>query len=61
MATTEDALEGWITTAEAARTLGLTQRRIRQLIEDGELVGQKVSANLWLVKKSSVEAYQRKK
>jgi excisionase family DNA binding protein len=57
----QDALEGWITTAQAAKLLGLTARRVLQLIEEGELVGFKVNPRLWMVKEVSVQAYLKKK
>lgn len=57
----QDTLEGWITTAQAAKLLGKTARRVLQLIEEGELVGFKVNPRLWMVKETSVQEYLKKK
>ena len=58
---TYDTPPGYISTAEAAKRLKLTQRRIRQLLNDGELQGIKVSKNLWLVSETSVEQFRTEK
>jgi excisionase family DNA binding protein len=52
----DDAIPGWITTAEAARKLSMTQRRIRQLIDEGELQARKI-ANRRFVSEDSLEAF----
>lgn len=51
----------WITTADAATILRVTQRRVRQLIAEGELEARRVSPNLWMVKRSSVYRYDRQR
>jgi excisionase family DNA binding protein len=53
-------LGGYITSAEAARILDLTQRRIAQLCNEGELDGVKL-ARRWFVKRDSVYAYKRRR
>jgi len=53
----QQGLEGWLTTAEAAKRLGKTQRRIQQLIREGKLEGHPVTSRLWLVTTQSVEEY----
>jgi excisionase family DNA binding protein len=54
----QDAIPGWITTAEAARKLNITQRRIRQLIDEGDLQARKI-ANRWFVSEDSLDAFVR--
>lgn len=44
-----------ITTAEAAERLGVTDRRVRQMIEDGILKGEKVGRD-YLIDEDSLEA-----
>ena len=39
----------YIGAADAARRLGLTHRRVRQLCQRGEMAGFKVNARCWLV------------
>jgi len=48
----------YITSAEAAKILGLTQRRVGQLCNEGELEGEKL-ARRWFVKRDSVYAYKK--
>ena len=55
-----EKLEDWITTAEAARLLGLTARRILQLIDEGKLEGYKLTPRMTLVSRISVEKYRLK-
>lgn len=54
-------IQGHLTTQETADILGLTSSRIRQLIIDGVLKGERVGGKTLLIKQSSVERYQRKK
>lgn len=49
----------WITTSEAADLSGYTQRRIRQLLEEGQVEGQKFG-DMWQVDRASLMAYVRK-
>ncbi|MDE0547608.1 hypothetical protein [Microbacterium sp. C7(2022)] len=43
-----------VTTADAARRLGLTQERVSQMLRSGELNGRRISARGWLVDLASV-------
>ena len=52
----QDELKEWITAEEAGRILGVSSRRVRQLIGEGKLVARK-KGNLWLVSKESVYEY----
>ena len=54
-----EKLEDWITTAEAAKILGLTARRVRQLIDEGVIEGRRF-ASVWMVRRASVERYKNK-
>jgi excisionase family DNA binding protein len=49
-----------MTTAQAAKILGVTQRRIQQLIELKEIEGAKI-AGRWLVVRDSVYRYMGQK
>jgi len=49
----------WITTAEASKLSGYTQRRIRQLAESEQILGQKFG-DMWQVDRASLTAYIRK-
>jgi excisionase family DNA binding protein len=57
--TGQDVHPGWITAPEAARRLGVTDRRVRQLIDEGKLIGYRVGTRQLLVKESSIEEYLR--
>ena len=54
-------IQGHLTTKEAADILGLTSSRIRQMIIEGTLKGERVGGKTLLIKQSSIERYQRKK
>lgn len=51
-------LKEWITAKEAGRILGMTDRRVRQLINEGRLEARR-KGNLWLIKRDSVYKYRR--
>lgn len=51
----------WITTAEAAKILGVTDTRIRQLIYEKRLVARKLSERVWLIDVDSVDEYDRER
>jgi len=53
-------LEEWLTTAQAADCLGVTDRHIRHLIKIGELEAR-LLADRWLVNPVSVEGWERKR
>lgn len=46
-----------LTVAKAAERLGVTVGRVRQLLGDGTLVGEKISPRCWLIDSASVAAY----
>lgn len=50
-------LEDWISTAEAAELLGVSQRRVNQMIDEGKLIAQKMHPRLTLVSRTSVKRY----
>lgn len=54
-------IEGLLTTIEAGRQLGVSDSRIRQLILDGLLKGEKVNANTLLIKQSEIDRFKRNK
>ena len=50
-----------VTVTQAARILGLTTGRVRQLLLAGELTGNKTSGNgPWLLERAAVEEYARR-
>lgn len=53
-------IENWISVNEAATVLGCTDGRIRQLLRDHELSGQKVNARAWIISRESVERLAKK-
>lgn len=55
-----DELNNWITTTEAAERLGVTSRWITALINRGDLRGQKMNPQLYLVYAPDVDAYRHK-
>jgi excisionase family DNA binding protein len=50
---------GLLTTTEAAMRLGVSDRRVRQMIEEGTLKGEKKGRD-YLVDESSVEAAKKR-
>lgn len=46
-----------ISVAEAAELIGCTGRRVRQLIESGEIKGEKLHARTIVVSRASAEKY----
>ena len=44
--------------AEAARLLGLTEGRVRQLLRSGELVGSKLNQRAWAISAVEVARYR---
>ena len=51
-----DDLKDWISQAEAARIKGLSQERIRQLVQEGRLQSMEVAGRK-LVRRSEVEVF----
>lgn len=53
-------IENWVSVGEAAEILGCTEGRIRQLLRDHELAGQKVNERAWIINRDSVERFSKK-
>lgn len=55
-----------MTVTEAAKHIGMSDRRVRQLLEEGEktgvwvIRGTRLTSRMWLVNKKSVESFARK-
>jgi excisionase family DNA binding protein len=52
-------LEDYLRVADAALELGVTTRRVRQLIAGGRLRAEPLTPRLYLVERESVERYKR--
>lgn len=52
-------VESYLTTAEAARELGLTPMRVRQLISTGRLRGHKAGPRALLIHRADLESYKQ--
>lgn len=50
----------YCTVAEAARLAGITDRQVRNALDDGRIVGQKVGS-VWMVLRASAEGFQRQR
>ena len=57
----KEAETTWVSTREAGRMLGVSSRRVNQLIKEGELVANKINPRAYMVLKSSVESYKTRK
>jgi len=53
-------LKDYVTTEEAARTLGFHIESIRRMLRAKELDGLKVSAKAWLVSRKSLVDYKKR-
>jgi len=51
----------FLTVDEAAQAMGCSAGRVRQLLRAGRLEGEKVSPRVWMVRKRSLQAYEREK
>lgn len=49
-------MEGYISTAEAAKLIGCVSTRVRKLLRENRIAGERVGRD-WLVQKASAEAY----
>lgn len=49
-----------VTTAEAGEILGITRRRVRQLIQAGQLTATKIGRD-WLLGKAEVEQFAKRR
>lgn len=43
------AFQNFLTPTEAATVIGCTDGRVRQLLRDGKLLGQKIGERMWLI------------
>jgi len=53
--------DGMLTAKEAARTLKVTDARIRQLLLEGKINGHKISNLVWLIPESEIARYKRER
>ena len=51
-------LEGYMRVAEAAAELGVSPRRVRQLIERGQIRAEAITRRLYLVENTSIDSYK---
>lgn len=54
-------IQGYLTTAEAARILNVTNGRVRQLVLSGALKAEKIGGKTLVIKQSSIERHQKKR
>lgn len=54
----EQQLGGFVGVAEAAAILNCTTNHVTRLLRDGDLIGRKLSARVWIVAASSVQHFQ---
>lgn len=47
-----------ISVAEAAEIIGCTDGRVRQLLGEGRLEGEKIGERVWIVSRKSAEVYR---
>ena len=57
----EKAFKDWLTTAEVAQILDISQRRVRQLIRERAFEAIEVNPRLKMVYKPSLEEYIKRK
>jgi excisionase family DNA binding protein len=50
-------MKGWMSTGEAARSLGVSPNRIRQLVSSGQLPASRIGRN-WVIRRADVERYR---
>ncbi len=50
-----------LTTAQAAKILGVTSRQVRYWLEDGTLEGKQITSRMWLVNQRSVDILKAKR
>lgn len=55
--TTTTTIDDWIPTARAARLLGVTARRVRQLVDEKELEGKLMTPRFMVISRESLERY----
>ncbi len=52
-------MTGYLTVAQASERLGLSVRRVRQMVESGALAGERLGPRLWAIPENAVADYQR--
>jgi excisionase family DNA binding protein len=57
----ETSVDDFVTTTEAAETLGVTRAYVVMLIARGVLKARKVTSRFWLVNRQSLEGFTRKR
>lgn len=53
-------MSAWMNVEEAAAAIGCTTGRIRQMLADGTLKGEKLHARAWAIPATEVERIQEK-
>ena len=53
--------QNYLSTEEAAVSLGLTDGRIRQMLRSGELVGDKLGRRSWAIPSSEIDRLKRQR
>jgi excisionase family DNA binding protein len=54
-------VNGYLTVAETAARLGVTMRRVRQLIHDGAIQAKPISARFLLIEAQSLAEYESRR
>lgn len=49
-----------MTVVQAAELIGISRRRVLQLLESGAIAGEKLNPRMWLVNKRSAERFSKK-
>lgn len=49
-----------MTVSQAAAIIGITPRRVLQLLDSGEITGERLTPRMWLVNRQSVMSYAKK-
>lgn len=53
--------QSYLSTPDAARELGLTEGRIRQMLRAGEIRGEKLGRRLWAIPSAEVDRLKRER
>ena len=53
--------EGWLTSRQAATFLGVSIRRVLQLIYDKRVEAKKIGFKIWMIEKESLATYARER
>jgi len=57
----KDNTNEWLTTAQAAKILGVTAARVRQLIREGTVKAHRFGSRIYLVQRDSVYQYDQER